>query len=122
ALTNGSPPSSLLSTIFNKAEMFCIRVSGFASEPHIYCFVQGILLDVNWSSSPSWQARLCSQTRAISEVENLYACVPSLRIDCAPVRSKFLPRVSTSGRCDRHGGSSPVGLCATSGQRSDVPQ
>jgi hypothetical protein len=69
--------SSLLPTIFNKAEMFCIRVSGFASEPHIYCFVQGILLD----------------------------------IDCAPVRSKFLPPVSASGRLDRHGGSYPARLC-----------
>src|SRR5438094_10338802 len=32
--------------------MFCIRVSGFASEPHIYCFVQGILLDVNCHPLP----------------------------------------------------------------------
>src|SRR5437763_15136409 len=32
--------------------MFCIRVSGFASEPHIYCFIQGILLDVNCHPLP----------------------------------------------------------------------
>src|SRR5204862_6803605 len=35
-----------------KLKCFAYNVSGFASEPHIYCFIQGILLDVNCHPLP----------------------------------------------------------------------